>query len=355
MSPRRIFMGLLAAGFAGVLSNGWLPGRGAAEVQALVVVGASPIPIGSIRSALSKEKAIEEGLWEGVLRVARDLVDSQTPVEDVVAESLVVLSPGGPRGEFPGPLLSGFPRAPAGLRPSPQAAANPPAPEAEAGPADLYTRAPEPGREGFLAGQLSEAEAERLEAERLAEEAETKRLRDALGRETVAYTRSFRIVEDQGERPALFTSDPDVATEYVVLMEVQVEVERVRLRLEEMGLLTPLEAAELTAIRLEIRGLTHYGGYQALLALLQGELVAAEGVLPRNFAPGQVVVTVEGDWAPEELMDRLQAAAPANLSIEAMEPDPPAEGAPTGEIGPPTLRLQVAWAPPAPAPADSAE
>ncbi|MCS5635132.1 MAG: hypothetical protein NZ990_01330, partial [Myxococcota bacterium] len=341
MTPGRIFMGLLVASFAGALGNPWLPGRGAAEVRALVVVGASPIPIGSTRGALSKEQAIEEGLWEGVVRVARDLVDSQTPVEIPAPESLAVFWPGLPPGEFQGPLLTGFPPGPGDPRPSPQAAAHPPSTPAGAAPGDPYALPPETGSEDALPGLLSEAEAQRLEAEReaerLAEEAETKRLRDALGRETVPYTKSFRIVEDQGERPALFTSDPDVATEYVVLMEVHVEVDRVRGRLEEMGLLTPLEASELTGIRLEIRGLTHYGGYQALLGLLEGEVVAAEGVLPRNFAPGRVVVTVEGDWAPEELMDRLQRAAPENLRIEAMEPDPPPDGPLRIEIGPPTL------------------
>jgi len=199
---------------------------------------------------------------------------------------------------------------------------------------------------------LSEEEAARLEAEReaerLAEEAETQRLRDALGRETVPYTKSFRLVEDQGERPALFTRDPDVATEYVVLMEVQVEVDRVRVRLEEMGLLTPLESSELTGIRLEIRGLTHYGGYQALVGLLEGEAVAAEAVLPRHFAPGRVVVTVEGDWTPDELLERLEQAAPENLQIEARNADRPQDADLVIQPGAPTLHLRADWAPPPP-------
>ena len=349
---RRLFMALLVASGTAVLGSASLPARGAAEVRALVVVGASAIPMGSTRAALFKEQAIEQGLWEGVVRVARDLVESQAPVEVLAPGSLGVFWPGRPDGDFEGPLLTGLPQSPADSASPPERAGQLPSPLFGAVPGAPDPVLPEPNLEGVQPEQLSEEEAARLEAEReaerLAEEAETQRLRDALGRETVPYTKSFRIVEDQGERPALFTSDPDVATEYVLLMEVQVEVDRVRVRLEEMGLLTPLERSELTGIRLEIRGLTHYGGYQALVGLLQGEVVAAEAVVPRNFAPGRVVVTVEGDWAPEELLERLKQAAPENLQIEARAVDRPQDVDPVIEAGAPTLRLQVAWAPPAP-------
>ena len=146
-------------------------------------------------------------------------------------------------------------------------------------------------------------------------------IRKALGREMVSFTKSFRIVEDQGERPALFTDDPDVATEYVVLLEVQVETDRVRARMEAAGLLDPLEASELKGIQLEVLGLTHYLGYRALLDVLGSDTISAEAVFPRNFSSGRVVLSVQGEWAVEELLDRLKAAAPENLHIERAEPE----------------------------------
>ena len=41
----------------------------------------------------------------------------------------------------------------------------------------------------------------------------------ALGKNPLDYANRFRILEDRGERPALFTEIPGVSTEYVVLVE----------------------------------------------------------------------------------------------------------------------------------------
>jgi len=341
----RVGRQLLVLGLGLLLGGASLPGESRAEVRALMVVGASPVPIGSTRVTLAKEQAIEEGLWEGVVRVARDLVDAQAPPEVPALDALNLFWPGLPGGEIDGPLLPG-------LREEPEPSDPPASPLLGGGaPMDPDSAEAGPALSPAEAWQLSEEEAARLEArreaERSAEEAEVQRLKDALGRETVPYTKSFRIVEDQGERPALFTSDPDIANEYVVVMEVQVEVERVRARLEEKGLLTPLEISELKGVRLEVRGLTHYGGYRALVELLEGEAVGAEGVIPRDFYPGRMVLAVEGDWAPAELLERLRAAAPENLRIEAVVTEGAEDEAEGASSGPPTLQLEVAWAPPA--------
>jgi len=174
-------------------------------------------------------------------------------------------------------------------------------------------------------------------------------IRAALGKDTVPYTRSFRIVDDQGERPVLFTEHPDAATEYVVVVEVQVEVDRVRERLVAAGLLEAEGlSAPLTGIELEVRDLTRYEGYEALVALLLGDRVGAASVSPRELEHGRAVLHVEAEWGPTELLERLMAAAPDALRIQALEVF---EAEPSGdgwglERGPARLVVSVRWTPP---------
>lgn len=376
--------GRLAAGWLGPLLA-LLTGVGvevaSAEVRPLVVVGATPIHTGTRVGPRSKEEAIDQGLRAGVVRVARELLDAQIAADaaaraeaEAIAALIAALTEDS-RAE-PGSALSGAfdsqaldsqaldpqargpqARGPQALDPSavgePEAGAGNAGgePQGFADPFSAgYGRLPvsrESDPEADARARLAE---ETLAAERRALRSQTQQIRKALGREMVPYTKSFRIVEDQGERQALFSDDPDVLTEYVVLLEVQVEVERVRARLEEAGALRPREASPLTGIRLEVYGLTHYAGYAALLALLQSEAVGAVGVSPLDFARGRVVLRVEGEWSPEELMERLTTEAPPNLSIEVAGPGAvlaPLGWAPDspGPRGPSRLVLRAAWAP----------
>lgn len=233
-----------------------------AEVRVLEVVGAVPLDQASRAKGIPKDRALEQALWEGVSRVAADLL-----VDSIV-------------------------------------------PDPEDGPDPV---------------------------------------RAALGDDTVPYTRSFRIIEDQGERPTLFTEHPDAATEYVVVVEVQVEVDRVRERLLAAGLLEQQGIqAPLTGIRLEIRGLTRYGGYEQLVALLTGDRVGAASISPLELAHGRMVLHVEAEWGAGELLERLLAAAPDTFRIEPLEV---AEFEPSGggwglDRGPARLVVRVRWTPP---------
>jgi hypothetical protein len=354
-----------AGGFGFLLAL--LTGLGAevafAEVRPLVVVGATPIHTGSRVGPRSKEKAIDQGLREGVLRVARELLDAQSAADAAAraeAEATAALIAGLAGGPPPEPGS----KIPAPLDPpaldspvlDPTASGDAGAPQGFADPFSAgYGRLPVPGEadpEAVAQARLTE---ENLAAERRVLATQARQIRKALGREMVPYTKSFRIVEDQGERQALFSDDPDVLTEYVVLLEVQVEVERVRARLEEAGALRPLESSPLTGIRLEVYGLTHYGGYAALIELLESDPVAAVAVSPLDFARGRVVVQVEGEWGPGELMERLRTEAPPNLSIDVPEPGAPLAPlgwgpASPGPRGPSRLVLGAAWAPLPPAP-----
>jgi len=364
--PVRTGIGLLAvAGWIGLSAGGLR-----AEVRPLMVVGSSPIQIGSPAGTLSKEKAIDAGLWDGVVRVARDLIRAQEEA-DAVAAALME-SGGSPSGQGaqagnvrPGAtdggfvdvfMLPGYDDASGTSPGSPGADSalygGDPFAEAGALPGDeeLLETGPPLSEEEALA-QAEAQRAEELRLAQVAEREENERIRRALGLDTVSYTKSFRIVEDQGERPAIFTDDPDVATEYLVLLEVQVEVDRVRAGLEQADLLRPLEVSELTGIEVEVLGLGHYAGYRDLLALLRGDAVEAAEVFPRHFGPDRVVLVVECEWEAGELMERVQAGAPENLVIEGAEvlASAPLGGANLwGDTRPPEpdkLRLRGAWAP----------
>lgn len=146
------------------------------------------------------------------------------------------------------------------------------------------------------------------------------RLRAVLGSDMVPYTRSFRIVEDQGERPVLFTEHPDAATEYVVVVSVEVETERIREQLIRAGLLVEDGQGIVRGYELRVTGLHHYLGYQALIDLLDSEAVGVKTVAPREMGSERVSFAVQADFDARMLLERLQAAAPSNLEIHSAGP-----------------------------------
>jgi len=268
-------------------------GTARAEIVELEVVGAIPLDARSRREGIPKDRAIAEALWQGVSRVAADLI----------AEN---------------------PAQPLELDPEPGVE---PAPDGVVG-AD--------GGDG--AGGAQEPEDP---------------IREALGKSMVPYTRSFRIVEDQGERPVLFTDHPDAATEYVVVMAVNVDVDKLRERLTAAGLLANDSIEVLTGILLEIRGLTQYRGYDALIQLIESDAVGAAAVSPLQLQRGRVLLQVEGEWDARELLDRLQAGASPQLMIIPISIEEPGdESLSSGDIPSvadrSSLVVAVQWTPPPP-------
>jgi len=247
-----------------LMTMGLFAGVANAEVRRLEVVGAVSLDAQTRRSGVPKDMAIEEALWEGVSRVADQLL-----VDSVVEE--------------------------------PEDGSNP--------------------------------------------------IRTALGTDMVPYTRGFRILEDRGERPSLFRDDPNSATEYVVVVEVQVDAERVRDRLVAAGLLELVTgASDLTRIRVEVRGLARFGGYEELVALILDDRVGASSVTPLVFERGRAVLRVEAEWGASVLLARLLEAAPPRLEITPEQVTGQAQGRRTvgadGKPAPESLVLEVTWTPP---------
>ncbi|MCG8591106.1 MAG: hypothetical protein MJE66_17580 [Proteobacteria bacterium] len=159
-------------------------------------------------------------------------------------------------------------------------------------------------------------------------------LEDVLGEDMVPYTTRFRILDDRGVRTALFSDEPGVSEEYVVVVEVAVDVSRVQTRLVEAGLIEGPET-ETVRVPLQVEGVELFGAYQALRDLLLGP-VGARGVVPVEWERGRVALEVETDQASEILLARMLRASSDELDIQALAAD---EG---------PLRVRVRWTPPPP-------
>ncbi len=148
---------------------------------------------------------------------------------------------------------------------------------------------------------------------------EQEELDAALGDQPHEFVSRYRIIDDRGERPALFVDDPEAETEYAVIVEVQVDIDRVRDRLAEAGLLEPSGDGRRVRIRLEIRDVESYAVYKAIRTLL--DEVGVRSALPVEMERGLVVLDVDADREGEELLEDLLRAAPDNLTILPIDSD----------------------------------
>ncbi|MEE9607396.1 MAG: hypothetical protein V3U03_06610 [Myxococcota bacterium] len=148
---------------------------------------------------------------------------------------------------------------------------------------------------------------------------EQEELDAALGDQSQEFVSGYRIIDDRGERPALFVDDPEAETEYAMIVEVQVNTDRVRDRLVEAGLLEPSGDGRRVRLRLEIRDVESYAVYRAIRTLL--DEVGVRSALPVEMERGRVVLDVDGDREGTELLEDLLRAAPDNLTILPIDSD----------------------------------
>jgi len=158
----------------------------------------------------------------------------------------------------------------------------------------------------------------------------------ALGPDPFEYATRFRILDDRGVRDALFTKDPDVASEYVVVVEVFVDAGRVRDRLRGAGWVEapagPLDDAN---VRLVLQDLSSFGAYDAVRRTLLEEL-EVRSALPVELSRGRVVIEVDSRYDAESLLGALLKSTGDGLRV-----------VPLAQEGQ-TLTLLVDWtAPPA--------
>jgi hypothetical protein len=164
-----------------------------------------------------------------------------------------------------------------------------------------------------------------------------------LAGEPTEYAVSYRVLEDRGEQPALLAGGSAGGREYVVVAEVQIDLDRVRAALKGAGRLgADAPAAASAVFRLELLGVPSPAAWTAVRAALVR--AGAESQVPVELEPGRAMLEVRAPGGAERTVDRLlHAALPAGLALEALPSEP---GAP---------RLRVREGIPAQAPPEAAE
>jgi hypothetical protein len=148
------------------------------------------------------------------------------------------------------------------------------------------------------------------------------RLGAALGADPKVYISRFRTLEDRGERPVLFSDDPQARAEYVVVVEAQVDADRVREALSRGGLpVTPAGEARRIRVRVEAEGVEDFASYRALReTLIEG--VGVRSALPVELERGRAILDVESELAGDALLSALVRSAPPGLQVTALETSP---------------------------------
>jgi len=149
-----------------------------------------------------------------------------------------------------------------------------------------------------------------------------------LGGDAASYTVRYRVLEDRGVQRALLVRDPKVASEYELLVEVQVDASRVAEALERAGLLSAQRmGAARQLVRIELTPLPSYAALQAIRERLSVE--SGQPVTPERFTADAVVLQVDSAASPDVLLERLLSKPPQGLRVRPLA------------VEAHTLRLQV--------------
>ncbi len=248
-----------------------------AELQRVEAVGNYGIHEATRTRVIARDEAIAMARWAGVSRVALELIAEAPPTE---------MEPTDGDG-------TGEDRRGEGTPPS--------------------TKPREPGSTGASDDASEGPSEDQLTA-----------LRAALGKDVLPYMRSYRILDDRGEVPVFIKDDPDVTVEYVVVVEVLVDVGRVVGALERAGLIAGADSAEAgDAISVELIGLSRYEAFDYLLVALR-EQFGATRVQTVEFSRERQVLLVEGPFGPSALSAKLARLESPQLILEPIGVD--AEG-----------------------------
>ena len=143
----------------------------------------------------------------------------------------------------------------------------------------------------------------------------------ALGTRPLDYLSRFRILEDRGQRAALFSEEAGVEAEYVVVVEALVDAERVLARLQRQGLPVLAESPnEVRRLRVELIDLDDYRALAAFQQTLS-ERLRITGAVPVEMQRGRAVLEVPAQRDAAWLLSQLKQAAGPELSIESVASD----------------------------------
>lgn len=149
----------------------------------------------------------------------------------------------------------------------------------------------------------------------------TARFRRIFGRDIRPYTQSYRIVEDRGERPVLFADEPGVRSEYLVVVEVLVDLDRVTSELARAGLIASAEPARGgESVEIELLGIEQYSAFRRVETVLRSAL-AASRIETLEYSPARQLLRVESPHGTEAIAARLSRHDSAELILEPVEID----------------------------------
>ncbi len=137
-----------------------------------------------------------------------------------------------------------------------------------------------------------------------------------IGKSAVEYTARYRILEDRGERVAVFAVEDEIENEYVVLVEVFVDEDRLHAALQVGGLIeedAPVAGPQ-NKLRVIVHELPSYAAYAGLRRALES-IDGVENPVPIEFRNQQVVLELDTDRAPRAIYNALKRALPDNLVL----------------------------------------
>ncbi len=151
-----------------------------------------------------------------------------------------------------------------------------------------------------------------------AEAAQRAELQRILGSDPLVYATRFQVVEDRGEGPTLFGSDSDVDTEYVVIVSVFVDRDRIRERLTRAGIaLTPPGREPEVHSRLILENVSEYWVYAEIRKALLEQL-KMRSAIPSAMSPGRAVLELNAAQPPSEFLTALQRAVADRMELIAL-------------------------------------
>jgi hypothetical protein len=144
-------------------------------------------------------------------------------------------------------------------------------------------------------------------------------LDQVLGEDPFEFATRFRILDDRGVRPALLSGAAEAEKEYVVVVEVHVDVGRVRDRLRATGeLVAPSGDEHLFRGWLVAEGIDSFASYDALRRTLAAT-AGVRAVLPIELQRGRVEFEIDAEREIASVLDELLTVAPPNLRIIPLE------------------------------------
>jgi hypothetical protein len=146
------------------------------------------------------------------------------------------------------------------------------------------------------------------------------RLDATLGPNIYEYVSRFQLLEDRGERRPLLLHDPKLTSEYVVLVSVQVDADRVGDRLTRAGLLASDGAPATGRVFFVLEDLDSWRSVEALVERLRAE-PGVRSVVPEEFSRGRARLAVEATHTPDAIVKRLRAQPPEGFQVVPLRQD----------------------------------